>query len=120
MVIKADNDKVSPIRPIGGKAKMRGANSGGVDAVGVLDSRRRPDPGFLALWNSVMVDEAQKQRLLAQAVLCCCVVEPSLAEASDGILRPCERWFAERCPTQVQPNGGGGSRTRKRCHDFCA
>jgi len=46
-----------------------GAGSGGVDAVGILDSRMLPDRGFMAQWDAVIVEPAQKDRLLSQAVL---------------------------------------------------
>ncbi len=46
-----------------------GANSGGVDALGVLDSRLLPDREFIAQWEAVIVDPAQKERLLSQAIL---------------------------------------------------
>jgi AAA+ superfamily predicted ATPase len=46
-----------------------GAGSGGVDAVGVLDSRLLPDPEFIAQWDAVIVEAAQKDRLLSQAIL---------------------------------------------------
>jgi AAA+ superfamily predicted ATPase len=46
-----------------------GAGSGGVDAVGVLDSRLLPDQDFLAQWNAIIVETAQKDRLLSQAIL---------------------------------------------------
>jgi pachytene checkpoint protein 2 len=40
-----------------------------VDAVGVLDSRLLPDLEFVAQWDAVIVEKAQKDRLLSQAVL---------------------------------------------------
>jgi AAA+ superfamily predicted ATPase len=40
-----------------------------VDAVGILDSRRLPDAELLAQWHAVIIDEPQRDRLLAQAVL---------------------------------------------------
>jgi pachytene checkpoint protein 2 len=40
-----------------------------VDAKGILDSKALPDANFLALWDSIVVDQAVKDRLLAQAVL---------------------------------------------------
>lgn len=47
----------------------RGKGSGGVDAVGVLDSRMLPDQEFIAQWDAVIIDADQKDRLLAQAIL---------------------------------------------------
>ncbi|HVX13319.1 MAG TPA: AAA family ATPase [Pirellulales bacterium] len=46
-----------------------GVGSGGVDAVGVLDSRMLPDNEFIAQWEAVIVEPAQKDRLLSQAIL---------------------------------------------------
>jgi len=46
-----------------------GYGSGGVDAVGVLDSRNLPDPEFFALWDAIILDQPQKDRLLGQAIL---------------------------------------------------
>src|SRR5262245_28546232 len=46
-----------------------GRTPGGVDAAGVLDSRRLPDAEFLGQWRAVIIDEAQRDRLLGQAVL---------------------------------------------------
>lgn len=46
-----------------------GPGSGGVDAQGILDSRNLPDPDFHTQWDAIIVDEAEKDRLLAQAVL---------------------------------------------------
>jgi AAA+ superfamily predicted ATPase len=46
-----------------------GAGSGGVDAVGVLDSRMLPDEEFIAQWDAVILESAQKDRLLSQAIL---------------------------------------------------
>jgi AAA+ superfamily predicted ATPase len=46
-----------------------GAGSGGVDAVGVLDSRVLPDQEFAAQWDAVIVEPALKNRLLSQAIL---------------------------------------------------
>jgi hypothetical protein len=46
-----------------------GPGSGGVDAVGVLDSRNLPDPEFSSLWDAIILDQEQKDRILAQAVL---------------------------------------------------
>jgi SpoVK/Ycf46/Vps4 family AAA+-type ATPase len=40
-----------------------------VDSKGILDSKSLPDAGFLDLWDSIIVDQAVKDRLLAQAVL---------------------------------------------------
>lgn len=47
----------------------RGIGSGGVDAAGVLDSRLLPDQDFVAQWDAVIVETAQKDRLLSQAIL---------------------------------------------------
>jgi len=49
--------------------KNTGANSGGVNAQGVIDSRILPDPEFLELWESIVIDPGDKNRLLSQAVL---------------------------------------------------
>lgn len=46
-----------------------GANSGGVEAVGVLDSRVLPDPEFTELWDAIVLADAVKDRLRAQAAL---------------------------------------------------
>jgi AAA+ superfamily predicted ATPase len=46
-----------------------GAGSGGVDAVGVLDSRMLPDPEFIGQWDAIIVETDQKNRLLSQAIL---------------------------------------------------
>lgn len=46
-----------------------GAESGGVEAVGVLDSRVLPDPQFDAAWDAIILDQAQKDRLLATSLL---------------------------------------------------
>jgi AAA+ superfamily predicted ATPase len=46
-----------------------GAGSGGVDAVGVLDSRMLPDKDFISQWDAVIVEPDQKDRLLSQAIL---------------------------------------------------
>jgi SpoVK/Ycf46/Vps4 family AAA+-type ATPase len=40
-----------------------------VEAVGVLDSRLLPDPEFSALWDAIILEPGQKDRLLAQAIL---------------------------------------------------
>jgi SpoVK/Ycf46/Vps4 family AAA+-type ATPase len=40
-----------------------------VDAVGVLDSRILPDPEFTSLWDAIVLDQAQKDRILAQAIV---------------------------------------------------
>src|SRR5271166_3030392 len=40
-----------------------------VDAKGILDSKALPDADFQDLWDSIIVDNAMKDRLLAQAVL---------------------------------------------------
>ena len=49
--------------------RRTGAGSGGVEEVGVLDSRNLPDPEFNALWEAIILEQEQKDRLLAQAVL---------------------------------------------------
>jgi AAA+ superfamily predicted ATPase len=49
--------------------RRTGFGSGGVDAVGVLDSRNLPDPEFFALWDAIILDQPQKDRLLGQAIL---------------------------------------------------
>jgi AAA+ superfamily predicted ATPase len=46
-----------------------GAGSGGVDAVGILDSRLLPDADFVSQWEAVIVEQSQKDRLLSQAIL---------------------------------------------------
>lgn len=46
-----------------------GPGSGGVEAQGVLDSRRLPDDDFLSQWEAIILDPAVKERLLAQAIL---------------------------------------------------
>lgn len=50
-------------------SEAAGAGSGDVDAVGVLDSRMLPDREFIAQWDAVIVEPAQKDRLLSQAIL---------------------------------------------------
>lgn len=50
-------------------ATASGAGSGGVDAAGVLDSRMLPDREFMSQWDAVILDAAQKDRLLSQAIL---------------------------------------------------
>jgi len=40
-----------------------------IDAKGVLDSKKLPDQSFLELWDAIIVDQALRDRLLAQAVL---------------------------------------------------
>jgi pachytene checkpoint protein 2 len=56
-----------PAHP-GGKQRT-GPGSGGVEAVGVLDSRILPDPDFNAVWDAIILDQGQKDRILATAVL---------------------------------------------------
>lgn len=51
------------------KTHRIGAGSGGVEAIGVLDSRNLPDAEFHSLWDAIILDQEQKDRLLAQAVL---------------------------------------------------
>ncbi len=46
-----------------------GAGSGGIDALGVLDSRTLPDAEFSEFWDSILVPERIKTRLLCQSVL---------------------------------------------------
>ena len=46
-----------------------GPGSGGVEAVGILDSRNLPDPEFDLLWQAIILDQDQKDRILAQAIL---------------------------------------------------
>jgi len=46
-----------------------GFGSGGVEAIGVLDSRILPDRAFSCLWDAIVLDQAQKDRLLAQSIL---------------------------------------------------
>lgn len=53
---------------LGGRRKT-GPGSGGVDAVGVLDSRNLPDPDLGALWDAIILEPSQKDRILAQAIL---------------------------------------------------
>lgn len=52
-----------------GKRHRTGPGSGGVDGVGVLDSRFLPDPDFNAQWDAIILEQEQKDRLLAQAIL---------------------------------------------------
>ena len=54
------------MRKIEGKS---GPGSGGVEAQGVLDSRRLPDTDFLAQWKAIILDQALKERLLSQAII---------------------------------------------------
>jgi AAA+ superfamily predicted ATPase len=51
------------------KLHSGGADTGEVDAVGVLDSRMLPNSEFIALWDAVIVEASQKDRLLSQAIL---------------------------------------------------
>src|SRR5690349_9433420 len=53
----------------GRRDRARGPGSGGVDAAGVLDSRLLPDDEFSALWDAIVLDQAQKDRILAQAIV---------------------------------------------------
>lgn len=64
-----DGHTNEPARTSHRGAYQTGPGSGGVDAVGVLDSRHLPDPGFDALWNAIVLDQEQKDRILAQAIL---------------------------------------------------
>lgn len=56
-------------QPHSGTRISPGRGSGGVDAVGILDSKLLPDSDLLAFWDAVILDHAQKDRLLAQAIL---------------------------------------------------
>jgi SpoVK/Ycf46/Vps4 family AAA+-type ATPase len=56
-------------KPLTAQGNGHGAGSGGVDATGVLDSRKLPDDEYLRLWDAVIIDESQKDRLLSQAVV---------------------------------------------------
>jgi pachytene checkpoint protein 2 len=47
----------------------RGAGSGEVEGLGILDSRILPDDEFLAQWDAIILDNDLKDRLLAQAIL---------------------------------------------------
>src|SRR5437899_913265 len=49
--------------------RRTGPGSGGVEAVGVLDSRVLPDPAFDAVWDAIILDQAQKDRILATSLL---------------------------------------------------
>jgi len=40
-----------------------------IETPGILDSRKLPDDGFDALWDSIILDKADKDRLLSQAIL---------------------------------------------------
>lgn len=40
-----------------------------IEAPGILDSRTLPDDGFDAFWDSIILDKAEKDRLLSQAIL---------------------------------------------------
>ena len=46
-----------------------GPGSGGVEALGVLDSRWLPDEEFLALWEAIILEPSIKDRILSQAIL---------------------------------------------------
>lgn len=52
-----------------GANAVTGRHSGGVDAVGVLDSRVLPDEELLAQWNAIIIEDDQRDRLLGQAAL---------------------------------------------------
>src|SRR4051794_18703519 len=54
------------IRKLGGAS---GPGSGGVEAQGVLDSRKLPDSDFLAQWKAIILEPALKERLLSQAII---------------------------------------------------
>jgi AAA+ superfamily predicted ATPase len=49
--------------------QKQGTGSGGVEALGILDSRILPDEEFLAQWDAIILDSDLKDRLLAQAIL---------------------------------------------------
>src|SRR3954447_14295183 len=49
--------------------QQAGPGSGGVEAVGVLDSRNLPDPEFNSLWDAIILDQDLKDRILGQAIL---------------------------------------------------
>jgi len=51
------------------KRAVRKKGPGGVDAVGVLDSRWLPDSEFLATWDDIIVEDEVKERLLGHALL---------------------------------------------------
>lgn len=51
------------------KRLRTGPGSGGIEGVGVLDSRILPDPDFNALWDAIILEPAQKDRLLGQSIL---------------------------------------------------
>ena len=53
---------------VSGKRRT-GPGSGGVEAVGILDSRNLPDTEFDSLWDAIILDQDQKDRILAQAIL---------------------------------------------------
>ena len=55
--------------PIGSRTSRTGPRSGGVDALGVLDSRVLPDAEFSAHWDAIILDQQLKDRLLSQAIL---------------------------------------------------
>jgi AAA+ superfamily predicted ATPase len=49
--------------------RRSGSGSGGVEAAGVLDSRNLPDQEFSDLWDAIILDQAQKDRILGQSIL---------------------------------------------------
>ncbi len=51
------------------KRHRTGPGSGGVEGVGVLDSRYLPDPDFNELWDAIILEPGQKDRLLGQSIL---------------------------------------------------
>ena len=51
------------------RSARQGAGSGGVTALGILDSRTLPDGEFGTLWDSLVFEDDLKDRLLSQAVL---------------------------------------------------
>ena len=69
MPLTSNNDAILGKGRVARRRIGNGANSGGVDAVGVLDSRTLPDSEFLDLWDAVLICHDQKDRLLAQAIL---------------------------------------------------
>lgn len=52
-----------------GSSNGSGAGSGGVEAVGVLDSRMLPDQEFMGQWDAILLPKSQKIRLLSQSIL---------------------------------------------------
>lgn len=50
-------------------SQKQGAGSGGVEVEGILDSRILPDSEFTSQWDSIIVNDDLKDRLLGQAIL---------------------------------------------------